>query len=85
MILAVMSRASLGHSGRPLELAPIMAWSYGLLILAVLVRVFGASVLPFAYTVTLQLAAGLWIIAWLIYAVVYTPILLLPRVDGKPG
>ena len=85
MILAVMSRASLGHSGRPLVVAPIMAWSYGLLILAVLVRVFGASLLPFSYTVTIQLAGGLWIIAWLIYAVVYTPILLLPRVDGKPG
>ena len=85
MILAVMSRASLGHSGRPLELAPIMAWSYALLILAVLVRVFGASFLPFGYTVTIQLAGALWIIAWLIYAVVYTPILLLPRVDGKPG
>ncbi|HKX54491.1 MAG TPA: NnrS family protein, partial [Xanthomonadales bacterium] len=85
MILAVMSRASLGHSGRPLVVAPIMAWSYGLLILAVLVRVFGASLLPFSYTVTIQLAGGLWIIAWLIYAVVYTPILLLPRADGKPG
>lgn len=85
MILAVMSRASLGHSGRPLVVAPIMAWSYGLLILAVLVRVFGASLLPFGYTVTIQLAGGLWMIAWLIYAVVYTPILLLPRVDGKPG
>jgi uncharacterized protein involved in response to NO len=85
MILAVMSRASLGHSGRPLVIAPIMAWSYGLLILAVLVRVFGASLLPFSYSVTIQLAGGLWIIAWLIYAVVYTPILLLPRVDGKPG
>ncbi len=85
MILAVMSRASLGHSGRPLEVAPIMAWSYGLLLSAVLVRVFGVSVLPFAYSVTIQLAGGLWIIAWLIYAVVYTPILLLPRVDGKPG
>ena len=85
MILAVMSRASLGHSGRPLEVAPIMAWSYGLLILAVLVRVFGASFLPFGYTLTIQLAGALWIIAWLIYAVVYTPVLLLPRVDGKPG
>jgi uncharacterized protein involved in response to NO len=85
MILAVMSRASLGHSGRPLEVAPIMAWSYGLLILAVLVRVFGASLLPFSYIVTIQIAGGLWMIAWLIYAVVYAPILLLPRIDGKPG
>jgi uncharacterized protein involved in response to NO len=85
MILAVMSRASLGHSGRPLKLAPLMVWSYGLLIAAVLVRVFGQALLPFAYTLTIQLAGGLWLAAWLVYAWVYTPILLLPRADGKPG
>jgi uncharacterized protein involved in response to NO len=85
MILAVMSRASLGHSGRPLQLAPLMVWSYGLLIAAVLVRVFGPALLPFPYTLTIQFAGGLWLAAWLVYAWVYTPILLLPRADGKPG
>jgi uncharacterized protein involved in response to NO len=85
MILAVMSRASLGHSGRPLVVAPIMAWSYGLLICAVLVRVFGPVLLPVSYVVSIQLAGLLWMAAWLIYAIVYTPILLLPRIDGKPG
>lgn len=85
MILAVMSRASLGHSGRPLVVAPIMAWSYGLLICAVLVRVFGPVLLPVSYVVSIQLAGLFWMAAWLIYAVVYTPILLLPRADGKPG
>jgi uncharacterized protein involved in response to NO len=62
-----------------------MAWSYGLLICAVLVRIFGPVLLPVSYVVSIQLAGLLWMVAWLIYAIVYTPILLLPRVDGKPG
>jgi uncharacterized protein involved in response to NO len=85
MILAVMSRATLGHTGRPLQVAPIMAWSYGLLIAAVFVRVLGPALLPLSYIVSIKLAGALWVAAWLIYAVVYTPILLKPRLDGKPG
>jgi uncharacterized protein involved in response to NO len=85
MILAVMSRATLGHTGRPLQVAPIMAWSYGLLIAAVFVRVMGPSLLPLSYLSVIKLAGALWIAGWLIYAVVYTPILLKPRLDGKPG
>lgn len=85
MILAVMSRATLGHTGRPLQVAPMMAWSYGLLIAAVFVRVLGPVLLPLSYIVSIKLAGALWLAAWLIYAVVYTPILLKPRLDGKPG
>ncbi len=85
MILAVMSRATLGHTGRPLQVAPAMAWSYGLLLAAVFVRVLGPMFLPLSYIASIKLVGGLWIAAWLIYAVVYTPILLKPRLDGKPG
>jgi uncharacterized protein involved in response to NO len=85
MILAVMSRASLGHTGRPLRVAPAMAWSYGLLILAALVRVFGPALMPFSYLATIVLAGGLWLAAFGIYGFIYTPILLGPRADGKPG
>jgi uncharacterized protein involved in response to NO len=85
MILAVMSRASLGHTGRPLQVAPAMRWSYLLLVLAVAVRVFGPHALPLTYSVTILLSGLAWIGAFFIYAVVYTPILLRPRADGKPG
>ncbi|HZD54131.1 MAG TPA: NnrS family protein [Woeseiaceae bacterium] len=85
MILAVMTRASLGHTGRPLVVAKAIALAYALLIAAVVVRVFGPALLPLAYTTNIALAAILWISAFLIYAIVYTPILLGPRTDGKPG
>lgn len=85
MIVAVMSRASLGHTARPLRAAPAMAWSYALLLLAAAVRVLGPAALPFGYATTILLAGGLWIAAFGIYVTLYTPILLRPRVDGKPG
>jgi uncharacterized protein involved in response to NO len=62
-----------------------MAWSYGLLILAVLLRVFGPALLPFSYRTTIMLAGSLWLLAFGIFVVIYTPILTGPRVDGKPG
>lgn len=85
MILAVMTRASLGHTGRPLIVDPLIALAYVLLTLAALVRVFGFTILPLAYPDIILLAALLWTAAFVIYAWIYAPILLGPRVDGKPG
>lgn len=85
MILAVMTRAALGHTGRPLRVRRPIVIAYGLLALSILVRVFGPPLLPSGY-MTVVLAAGLlWIAAFTIYLVIYTPILLRPRIDGKPG
>ena len=85
MILAVMSRAALGHTGRPLRAAPVMAWSYLLLTLAAAVRVFGVVWLPLGYRTTILVAGVVWMAAFLVYVTVYTPILVSPRVDSKPG
>jgi len=85
MILAVMSRAALGHTGRPLAVAKPIAVSYGLLAAAALVRVFGPTLLATPYHWTVGIAAFLWIAAFLIFVVMYTPILIRPRADGKPG
>jgi uncharacterized protein involved in response to NO len=85
MIVAVMTRATLGHTGRPLVAAQPIAWAYGLLVAAAAVRVFGPAVLPLAYAHVIVCAGVLWIAAFLLYAWVYTPILLRPRVDGKAG
>jgi uncharacterized protein involved in response to NO len=85
MILAVMSRAALGHTGRPLSVAPVMALSYVLLAIAAAVRVFGVVLLPLGYRASILVAGVVWMAAFLIYGTVYTPILLSPRVDSKPG
>ncbi len=43
MIVAVMSRATLGHTGRDLVAAPVTAAAYGALLLAALARVLSAA------------------------------------------
>lgn len=85
MIMAVMTRASLGHTGRPLVVARPTVWAYGLLTAATAVRVFGPAWLPLPYFSVVLLAATLWTAAFVLFLAVYAPILLSPRVDGKPG
>jgi uncharacterized protein involved in response to NO len=85
MILAVMTRASLGHTGRPLVVAPPVTLAYLLLTACVAVRVFGGALFPAYYLPVMYAAAALWTLAFLLYLVVYAPILTGPRLDGKPG
>lgn len=83
MILAVMTRATLGHTGRDLRASLPVAAAYGLLLGAVLLRVFGGLVLP--TTMDLAAAALLWIASFSVFLAVFAPMLLTPRPDGKPG
>jgi uncharacterized protein involved in response to NO len=85
MILAMMSRVSLGHTGRPLEVPTYLAVAFGLIFLAAVLRAF----LPmFDIALTLwawRLSALLWIIAFLLFLYRNIPVLLQARVDGKAG
>ena len=85
MILAVMTRAALGHSGRPLQAHPLTVAAYLLLTIAVVVRVFGPPLIPGHYIAVVMTAGTLWSFAFVLYLVIYAPILVTPRVDGKPG
>ncbi len=85
MILGVITRAALGHSGRALEPDPRTVIAYALLLLAGLVRVFGFAFLPLAYPIVILIAAFLWTCAFALFLWVYVPILLSPRADGRPG
>ena len=85
MIIGVMSRAGLGHTGRALIAPRSMTIAYLILTAAALARVFGPLVYPAAMLWWHTLSAGLWSAALLIFTVVYAPMLLRPRADGKPG
>jgi uncharacterized protein involved in response to NO len=85
MILGVMSRAALGHTGRPLVVEPAIALAYGLLLLAGLTRVFGLAVTALDYVTLIVVAASFWTAAFALFLYVYAPILWSPRADGKPG
>lgn len=85
LILAVMSRAALGHSGRPLAAPWPMPVAYLAVSAAALIRVFGPALFPDGYDHIIAASGALWIAAFAIYLWLYTPILLQPRHDGKPG
>ena len=85
LILGMISRVTLGHTGRPLILPSGMETAYLLLTLAAIIRAGGALLLPLYMTTILFLSGGLWIAALVLFLIRYTPILWQPRVDGRPG
>ena len=84
MILAMISRVSLGHSGRPLELPPGFSLAYIALIVAALSRALAALV-PEYYLACLWIAALGWITGFGLFLYHYAPILTAPRIDNDPG
>jgi len=82
LILAMIARVSLGHTGRPLQPPAGMTLAFVLLNLAGVSRVLLVLWLPLA---GLWLAAVCWVGAFALYAWRYAPMLLRARVDGHPG
>jgi len=85
LTLGMMARVSLGHTGRLLEAAPLMTLAFVAINLAALIRVMLPLLFPAAYAQGMAAAGLMWIAAFGLFAAIYTPILLRPRVDGKAG
>ena len=82
MTLAVMTRASLGHTGRPLAAGPATKAIYGLITVAALLRIL--SPLAGDYIeLALWLAGTAWSCAFGPFAVVYGFVLARPRVQDE--
>ena len=85
MILAMMARVSLGHTGRTLQVAKSIPSVVAGLLLAAVIRL-AALVLPNEYYLWSVIVSGLlWIIAFGVFSLIYWPILTSPRADGRPG
>lgn len=85
MILAMMSRVSLGHTGRPLEVPGYLALSFATVILSAIVRA-AIPILDASLTfLSWRIAALLWMFAFSCFLIRYLPILTRARVDGKSG
>lgn len=82
LILAMIARVSLGHTGRPLQLPKGMTLAFILLNVAGLSRVFLVSINTHA---GLGLAALCWALAFALFVWRYGPMLMTARVDGHPG
>jgi uncharacterized protein involved in response to NO len=85
MVLSVMSRVGLGHTGRSLVPHRAVVVAYLLVTIGALLRSAGPVALPeFAFWM-LMTSGVLWSAAFALFFGVYWPILTTPRIDGQPG
>ena len=85
MTLGMMARVALGHTGRKLEIAPVMVWAFILVSLAGLARVLLPVIDTADYRAWIVLAGLCWSMAFALFLASYARILIQPRVDGLPG
>jgi uncharacterized protein involved in response to NO len=78
MTLAILSRATLGHTGRPLVAPGPVAWAYALVPAAALCR-FAASTWTGLYLPASLAAGALWMAAFALTLAALAPALAGPR------
>ena len=78
MTLAVMTRATLGHTGRPLSADTVTIVIYTLVNLGAAIRVL-ALLLPLPYATAIAVSSLMWGGAFALFAIVYGRYLLAPR------
>lgn len=84
LIVGVMTRVAVGHTGRPLTILRGAQLIYWLVTAAAILRLASATDAGTGAGV-LHAAAAAWVAALLLFTVLYGPILNRPRADGKPG
>jgi len=83
--MGMMARVARGHTGRPIDVTRTITLAFLAMNLAALIRVFATAWIGSAYGVWVDLSGVLWVFGFTLFAWQYAPILLYPRVDGRPG
>ncbi|MGZ3181438.1 MAG: NnrS family protein [Telluria sp.] len=84
LILGMVTRTALGHTGRALRAGRAETACYVLIQAGVLAR-FAAAIAPSWREPALVLAAACWSGAFALYFATYFPYLTAPRIDGREG
>lgn len=84
LIIGMITRTALGHTGRPLVADSSMVWSYGLVFAAIALRLtaLSASAHPLPW---LHASATCWVLAFAVYLWRFAPWLVRPRADQRSG
>jgi uncharacterized protein involved in response to NO len=86
MTLSMMARVALGHTGRDVRNpSRWIGFAFAGLAASVLFRAIVPMFTSQLYIDWVLVASVFWILSFAIYVVIYTPILLKPRVDGAFG
>ncbi|MFY8273856.1 NnrS family protein [Pseudoalteromonas sp. SSDWG2] len=84
MVLAMISRVSLGHTGRMIKVGPMMTVAFAIMLVTLVIRLL-APALSAYYQTFIMASALLWSIAYGCYVVRYAGIVFRPRIDGRDG
>lgn len=84
MLVAMVSRVTLGHSGRTLQ-ADAATWRLFLGLQTVALLRVAAELSHTAYNVLVVAAVVLWLLIFGLWCIKMVPIYLRPRADGRPG
>jgi uncharacterized protein involved in response to NO len=85
MIIGMITRTARGHVGMPLQASRSDLTAYVLVHLAAAIRVLLPLAWPAGYGLAVSASSALWSAAFVLYLLVYAPILARPREDAKPG
>jgi len=77
-----MTRATRGHTGRPLTASPTTTAAYLCLFAVTLLRPL-AEFVPEAYHAFLALSGLAWLVAFGLFVVEHAPMLLMPSLSGR--
>ena len=84
--IGMMARVALGHTGRNIFDPPgALGGMFALLVLGALTRVVAPIFDGLHYTLWIAVSQLLWMLGFGVFAAVFLPILIRPRVDGRPG
>lgn len=83
MILGIIHRVTLGHTGRLIKAGPLALTAYTLIAFGSLLRIFGPIFMPAQYLFWLNSSGALWVLAFLAIGIDIIPMLFSPRIDGK--
>ena len=86
LILGMISRVSLGHTGRPLVVNTWVSFGFICVIAAYVSRIWLPLIAPSSsHYASYLLSIILWLIGYGLFVLAYLPVLSKPRVDGRAG
>ncbi|MDA0129666.1 NnrS family protein [Vibrio sp. MarTm2] len=85
VILAMIARVTMGHTGRAIYQGPNMVVAFVAIIGAALVRSLGVAFDPANMMLWINVSAALWTVAFGLFVFKFGAMLTKTRVDGHPG